>query len=204
MPCLGDWEKFLHDGSLSPLVHAALAHAQFEAIHPFLDGNGRVGRLLITLLLVDGDVIPSPLLYLSAYFERTREEYYSRLLAVTERGEWEEWLAYFLKGVAVQAGDVVSRIQRIDDLVSPWRRELSRGRSPLPGRALDLFIENPYWSVGGLSGRLEVAFSTAQRVIDRLESLGAISLVGDARRNRIYCAGDILEVLEDGRLPRDI
>ena len=88
--------------------------------------------------------------------------------------------------------------------VSPWRRELSRGRSPLPGRALDLFIENPYWSVGGLSDRLEVAFSTAQRAIDRLESLSAITLVGEARRNRICCAGDILEILEDGRLPRDI
>ena len=200
MQCLGDWEKFLHDKSLPPLVHAALAHAQFEAIHPFLDGNGRVGRLLITLLLVEGDVVPA-LLYLSAYFERTREEYYSRLQAVTERGEWEEWLIYFLKGVAVQAGDVVSRIQRIDDLVSPWRRELSRGRSPLPGRALDLFIENPYWSVGGLSDRLEVAFSTAQRAIDRLESLSVITLVGEARRNRIYCAGDILDVLENGRLP---
>lgn len=203
MQCLGDWEKFLHDENLPPLVHAALAHAQFEAIHPFLDGNGRVGRLLITLLLVDGDVIPAPLLYLSAYFERPREEYYSRLQAITERGEWEEWLAYFLKGVAAQAGDVLFRIQRIDDLVSPWRRELSRGRSPLPGRALDLFIENPYWSVGGLSERLEVAFSTAQRAIDRIESLGAISLVGDMRRNRIYCAWDILEVLEEGRLPSE-
>ena len=203
MHCLGDWEKFLYNKSLPPLVHVALTHAQFEAIHPFLDGNGRVGRLLITLLLVDRDVIPAPLLYLSAYFERTREEYYSRLQAITERGEWEEWLVYFLEGVAVQAGDVVTRIQRIDDLASPWRRELFRGRSPLPGRALDLFIENPYWSVGGLSERLGVAFSTAQRATDRLESLGVVSIVGEARRNRIYCAWDILEVLEDSRLPSD-
>lgn len=200
MPCLGEWEMFLHDESLPPLVHAALTHAQFEAIHPFLDGNGRVGRLLISLLLVGRDIIPAPLLYLSAYFERTRDEYYSRLLAVTERGEWEEWLVYFLRGVAVQAGDVVSRIQRIDDLLSPWRRELSRGRSPIPRMALDLFTENPYWSVGGLSERLEVAFSTAQRAMDRLESLGVVSIVGEARRNRIYCAKDILEVLEDDAL----
>ena len=132
-----------------------------------------------------------------------REEYYSRLQAVTERGEWEEWLTYFLEGVAVQSGDVVSRIQRIDDLVSPWRRELSHGRSPLPGRALNLFIENPYWSVAGLSDRLEVAFSTARRAIDRLESLGAISLVGEARRNCIYCARDILETWEDSLLSSD-
>lgn len=200
MLCLGEWEMFLHDESLPPLVHAALTHAQFEAIHPFLDGNGRVGRLLISLLLVGRDIIPAPLLYLSAYFERTREEYYSRLLAVTERGQWEEWLVYFLKGVEIQAGDVVSRIQRIDDLLSPWRRELSRGRSPIPLMALDLFTENPYWSVGGLSERLEVAFSTAQRAMDRLESLGVVSIVGEARRSRIYCAKDILEVLEDDAL----
>ena len=200
MRCLGEWEMFLHDESLPPLAHAALTHAQFEAIHPFLDGNGRVGRLLISLLLVDRDIIPAPLLYLSAYFERTREEYYSRLLAVTELGEWEEWLVYFLRGVAIQAGDVVARIRRIDDLLSPWRRELTRGRSPIPRMALDLFAENPYWSVGGLSERLEVAFSTAQRAMDRIESLGVVSIVGEARRNRIYCARGILEVLEDDSL----
>ena len=85
MACLGGWERFLHDETLPPLVHAALAHSQFEAIHPFLDGNGRVGRLLITLLLVNRGVLPSPLLYLSAYFDATREEYYARLLGVTER-----------------------------------------------------------------------------------------------------------------------
>ena len=95
MACLDAWERFLYDDALPPLVHAALAHSQFEAIHPFLDGNGRVGRLLITLLLVKRGVIPSPLLYLSAYFEATRQEYYARLLGVTERGEWEEWLTYF-------------------------------------------------------------------------------------------------------------
>ncbi len=95
MECLGSWEVFLHDETLPPLVHAALAHSQFEAIHPFLDGNGRVGRLLITLLLVTKGVLPSPLLYLSAWFEATRSEYYARLSGVTERGEWEEWLDYF-------------------------------------------------------------------------------------------------------------
>ena len=96
MTCLDAWERFLYDDTVPPLIHAALVHSQFEAIHPFLDGNGRVGRLLITLLLVSRDIIPSPLLYLSAYFEATRDEYYARLLGVTERGEWEEWMTYFL------------------------------------------------------------------------------------------------------------
>ena len=196
MDCLGQWEGFLHDDVLPPLVHAALVHAQFEAIHPFLDGNGRVGRLLITLLLVERGVMPSPLLYLSAYFEGTREEYYGRLLGITQRGEWEEWLVYFLRGVAMQAEDAVERVQRIDDLLLDWRQRLANVQSRLPERALDLFAENPFWTVSGLASRLEVAFTTAQRAIDRLEAIGVVSQVGEARRNRVYCAGSILEVLE--------
>ncbi len=197
MACLGAWERFLHDDALPPLAHAAVAHAQFEAVHPFLDGNGRVGRLLITLLLVDRSVLPSPLLYLSAYFEATREEYYARLLGVTERGEWEEWLTYFLKGVALQSDDAVDRIQRIDGLFSRWKEGLVHGQSRLPERALDLFAENPFWTVGGVAARLNVAFTTAQRAIDRLAEAGAVAQVREARRNRVYCAKAILDVLEE-------
>ena len=197
MPCLGAWESFLHDDALPPLVHAALAHAQFEAIHPFLDGNGRVGRLLITLLLVTRSVIPSPLLYLSAYFEATREEYYARLLGVTERGEWEEWLLYFLRGVELQSEDAVERIQRLDALLAQWRSELTGERSRLPERALDLFFENPFWTVSSLARRLGAAFTTAQRAMDRLEALGILTRVGERRRNRVYCAGAILDVMEE-------
>ena len=196
MPCLDAWERFLHDESLPPLVHAAVAHAHFEAIHPFLDGNGRVGRLLITLLLVARGVLPSPLLYLSAYFEGTRDAYYAHLLAMTERGEWEEWLAYFLRGVVLQSEDAVRRIERLDDLLADWRQELAGLRSRLPERALDLFAENPFWTVGGVAERLEVAFTTAQRGIDRLEDAGIVSRVGEGRRNRVYCAEAILDVLE--------
>ena len=196
MSCLDSWERFLHDDSLPPLVHAALVHAQFEAIHPFLDGNGRVGRLLITLLLVKQALVPSPLLYLSAYFEATSQEYYVRLLGVTEGGEWEEWLVYFLRGVAVQAEDAVDRIERIDGLLSDWKQKLASGQSRLPERALDLFAENPFWTVRGVAGRLGVAFTTAQRAIDRLEDAGVVTRVGEARRNRVYWAGAILDVLE--------
>ncbi len=195
--CLDAWERFLYDERPPPLVHAALVHSQFEAIHPFLDGNGRVGRLIITLLLVKRDIIPSPLLYLSAYFEATREEYYARLLSMTERGEWEEWLTYFVRGVALQSEDAVTRIQRIDDLLSLWKREVSGSRSQFPEKVLDLFAENPFWTLRGIAGRLNVAFTTAQRAIDRLEELGAIAQVGKARRNRVYCAGAVLDVLEE-------
>ena len=197
MPCLSAWERFLHDRTFPPLVHAALVHAQFEAIHPFLDGNGRVGRLLITLLLAQREVMPSPLLYLSAYFESTRSEYYARLLGITERGEWKEWLMYFLDGVAAQSEDAIERIQRIDILLSGWKSELARERSRLPERALDLFSANPFWTVSALAEHLQVAYTTAQRAMNRLEALGAISRVGDDRRNRVYCAQAILDVLEE-------
>ena len=111
------------------------------------------GRLLITLLLVNRGVLPSPLLYLSAYFEATREDYYARLLGVTEQGEWEEWLTCFRRGVVLQSEDAVDRIQCIEDLFSQWKQDLPRGQSQVPERALDLFAENPFWMVGGLADR---------------------------------------------------
>jgi cell filamentation protein, protein adenylyltransferase len=197
MDCLGPWETFLHDRSLPPLVHAALAHAQFEAIHPFLDGNGRVGRLLITLLLIERGILPTPLLYLSAFFEATRREYYARLLAITEEGAWEEWLDYFLRGVAEQAEDALRRIERIDELLLGWREKLAGTGSRLPEDALDLFVENPFWSIGNLAKRTGVAFTTAQRAIDRLEAAGIVALAAKAKRNRVYVAKAILEILEE-------
>jgi len=196
MECLYSWGRFLHEEKLPPLVHAALAHSQFETIHPFVDGNGRVGRLLITLELVARDVTPSPLLYLSAYFEATRNEYYDRLLAVTQHGEWEEWLIYFLHGIHTQSEDVVERIERIDDLVSGWRDQLAGIRSAVPSRALDLFVENPFWDVSGLADRLDVTFTTANRAVARLESAGILTPLGSARRNRLYYARELLEILD--------
>jgi Fic family protein len=197
MDCLGAWETYLHDETTPPLIHAALAHSQFEAIHPFLDGNGRVGRLLITLLLVERRVLPAPLLYLSAFFEATRPEYYARLAGVTERGEWEEWLVYFLTGVAGQAEDALGRIERIDDLLSGWRAQLASTPSRLPEKAIELLAENPFWTVKRLAGRLDVAFTTAQRAIDRLASAGIVALASEAKRNRVYCAGRLLAILEE-------
>ena len=114
-------------------MHAALAHSQFEAIHPFLDGNGRVGRLLITLLLVKRGLIPSPLLYLSAYFEATRQEYYARLLRVTERGEWEEWLTYFLRGCFQSLRLVLDLMYETQTIPQrPYRRTVGHSASLTP------------------------------------------------------------------------
>ena len=201
MDCLDSWERFLHDHMCPPLLHAALAHAQFEAIHPFNDGNGRVGRLLITLLLVERDVLPTPLLYLSAWFEATRQEYYARLLAITKEGAWEQWLIYFLQGVALQSKDALSRIGRMKDLYANWREILRSAHSMLPGQALDLFIAHPFWTASKLAKRLGVSFTTAQRAIARLESEGIVSLTSKANRGRVYCAWRILEILEEPSPP---
>ena len=197
MECLGAWEKFLHDTSLPPLIQIGLAHSQFEAIHPFLDGNGRVGRLLILLFLIERNILPAPLLYVSAYFEASRDEYYDRLLGVTARGEWEAWLEYFLTGVARQADDAMSRAQRINELLAAWRQRVARLTARLALDVIDLLAENPFCTATRMAKRLDVAFTTAQRAIDRLESAGVLIRVSEAKRNRVYCAKQILDILEE-------
>jgi Fic family protein len=192
---LAAWETFLHDRSFPPLVQAALIHSQFEAIHPFVDGNGRVGRLLITLFLVEREILPTPLRYLSAFFEASRREYYDRLLAVTQGGEWAAWIEYFLNGVARQAEDALSRAERINRLLARWR-DKAAGQAATALRLVDLLAENPFWTVKGAAARLQVAFTTAQRAL-ALERAGILERTSAARRNRVYCARAILDILEE-------
>jgi len=197
LPCLDAWEKFLHDRSLPPLIQAALVHYQFEAIHPFMDGNGRVGRLLITLFLIEREVLPAPLLYLSAFFEANRQAYYARLQGVHDRGEWEPWLAYFLRGVATQSADALSRAGRINALIGRWRERAVSAGLPAAVRLVDLLAENPYWTTRRAAERLKVAFTTAQRAVARLEALKIMRQVNEAKRDRVYCATALLEILEE-------
>ncbi len=199
MDCLAAWERFLHDRSLPVLVQTALMHVQFEAIHPFLDGNGRVGRLLITLSLVERDVLPTPLLYLSAFFQATRRDYYDRLHGVHSRSEWEAWLVYFLNGVARQSEDALSRAERINTLLARWRAALAASsRIALP--LLDLVAENPYCTIRRVEKRLKVAFTTAQRAIERLQAGGVLKQINESKRDRVYCATALLEILEEPAL----
>jgi len=197
MACLADWEKALRRTELPPLIHVALIHSQFEAIHPLLDGNGRVGRLLITLLLIERGVLPAPLLYLSAFFEATRREYYDRLLGVTQRSEWEPWLEYFLNGVARQSEDAVGRSQRINVLLAKWRRSIVGASSRNTLLVLDLVAENPFITAKRSAERLKIAFTTAQRAIDRLQKAGALVQTTQGRRDRVYCARELLDILEE-------
>jgi Fic family protein len=194
--CLGAWELFLHDHTLPPLVQIALAHYQFEAIHPFVDGNGRVGRLLISLYLIERRILPAPLLYLSAYFERTRPEYYALLRGVTDRGEWGPWLEYFLEGVARMSEDVIRRAEKINALLGAWQKKLAG--APRTAQLLaPRLAENPYLTARSAAKRLGVAFTTAQRAIGVLERKGMVRQVAGAKRDRVYCARSLLSILEE-------
>ncbi len=195
--CLGLFEKFLHDRSLPPLVQIGMAHAHFEAIHPFLDGNGRVGRLLITLFLIERRVLPSPLLYLSAFFEATRSEYYDRLLHVNTASEWPEWLEYLLKGVARQSEDATDRVTRISALLADWRRMASDAGGKTASALVELLAENPFWTVKRAAARLKVAYTTAERAIAKLQQKGIVDRTSDARRDRVYCAVKLLGIFEE-------
>lgn len=196
MDCLGAFETFLHDTTLPPLIHLALCHYQFEAIHPFLDGNGRVGRLLITLLCIERKLLPSPLLYLSAFFESTRNEYYRQLYSVSAYGTWHAWLVYVLNGIAVQTEDAVSRIERINALIIAWHVQLE-GSSSLAKDIVTHCAGNPFVTATKVAEQFDVAFTTAQRAIQKLESLGILTQTTESKRDRLYCATKILAILEE-------
>ncbi len=197
MSCLGDLEQFLHDRQLPPLIHTALCHYQFELIHPFLDGNGRTGRSLIILLLIEQRVLPSPLLYLSAFFEATRDDYYKQLYQVSINGTWREWLIYFLSGVAVQSEDVLSRAERINNLLNQWKIQLADRSSQVPLEIIEQLAANPYLTINGITEKLDIAYSTAQRGIQKLELVGIIKQANDNKRDKVYCATTILDILEE-------
>jgi Fic family protein len=196
-PCLAAWEKFLYASELPPLATIALAHYQFEAVHPFLDGNGRVGRLLIALFLIEQKILPAPLLYLSAFFEATRLDYYEGLRGVSEREAWNDWLEYFLLGVARTSQDALSRAARINVILAQWQRKVAGESTNAPLRIVDLLAANPFISATGIAGELGVAFTTAQRAIERLERIGIVKQAKEAKRDRVYCAQALLDILEE-------
>jgi len=184
---LDDFERFLNDDHQLPvLVRVVLAHAQFETIHPFLDGNGRVGRLLITFMLVHHGVLHRPLLYLSHYLRQNRAEYYDRLTAVRRRGDWEGWLRFFLRGVAGVAEEATGTARSILSL-REVHRELIQGSVGVSGlRLLDLLFERPLVNVNLVKDRLGVAFATANNLVSQLEDAGLLLEITGGRRGRIF------------------
>jgi Fic family protein len=183
---LGNLERFMHEpGDLPLLIHAGLAHAQFETIHPFLDGNGRVGRLLITFLLVHNGVLHRPLLYLSYYLKRHRAEYYDRLMAVRNDGDWEGWLAFFLRGVAETADEATSTAAAIVALREDHRRLVS----DLGGHGfalLDRLYRQPLVNVRSIMDALDVSWPTANKLSQEFEQRRILVEVTGFRRNRVF------------------
>ena len=197
MDCLGQWENFIHNTNVPPLVQAGLLHYQFEAIHPFLDGNGRVGRLLIILFLIERQVLAAPFLYLSAFFEATRSGYYDRLLAVSQTSQWNLWLEYFLNGIARMSEDALSRAERINSLIHRWREKIAGQKPKILFDVIGLLAENPFWTTKKIAERLEVAFTTAQRAINLLQEKQIISQIDQAQRDNVFCTTAIMDILDE-------
>ena len=194
---LGDWEKFLHeDLQVPPLVRCAMMHYQFEAIHPYVDGNGRIGRLLITLFLCAEDVLPTPLLYLSAYFDRHRNEYYDRLYDVSATGDWEHWLRFFLQGVAEQAKDALLRSRRVRALQDKYRLVLQAGgASGNTLRLLDELFAYPFMTVPFAHQLLGVSQQGARNILERLSQAGIVR-PDETKWPRVYIATELLQAIE--------
>lgn len=186
---LDNFEKFLHDASLPLLIHCGLAHAQFETIHPFLDGNGRVGRLLITFLLCERKVLHRPLLYLSLFLKVHRAEYYDRLMAVRRDGNWEGWLKFFLRGIEEVSQSATETARAIVNLRETHRQLIAdklAGRAALGTRLLDYLFEQPLVSVALVEKRLDCSFVTANKLVEQLEEIGMLRETTGGQRNRRY------------------
>lgn len=171
---LSDWERFVHERSeIPPLVRCALLHYQFETLHPFLDGNGRIGRLLITFFLMSEGHLPQPLLYLSGYFEDHREQYYDRLQAVREQGDLEGWLTFFLTAVSTQANDAVRRSERIIDMREAYLARLHGSRSRAR-EVVDLLLINPIATTRSVATRLDITLQGATNLMKQPASLDVV------------------------------
>ena len=196
---LDAFEKYLHSGNdHPPLVRLALIHYQFEAIHPFLDGNGRIGRLLLSLLLVNWKLLPLPLLYLSAFFERHRQDYYDLLLAISERGAWSEWLAFFLSGVAEQSQEANQMAKKLQDLQLKWREKLTKARaSALLLRLADSLFESPLVTIPQAQRVLGVTYRTAQQNVERLVEEDILQQESKTSYGKTFSARDILNLISE-------
>ena len=205
MDCLGALEKFLHDDPVPTptLIKAALAHVQFESIHPFLDGNGRVRRLLVTLLLCAEGAMTEPLLYLSLYLKRNRDYYYSLLQQVRETGDWEAWLHFFLQGVQETAEQGAATTRAILKLFREDRGRIE-GLGRAAASALRVFSQlqaTPLLSVARTAGTLELSVPTISTAVKNLEELGIIRELTGRRRDRVFIYSRYLDILSEGTEP---
>jgi len=197
---LGDLERWLHEGDpLPPLVRAGIAHVQFETIHPFLDGNGRIGRLLVVILLERWGLLAAPLLYLSVAFKRHRQEYYDRLGAVRTDGDWEGWTGFFLRCVREAAEDGVSTARRLHTLIGGSRRLLTghKDATLTAVRLFEVLPDHPMVTLQSAAALLDTSSPTAGKTLDVLCRAGVLREVTGRRRDRVYAFQSYLDVLAE-------
>lgn len=196
MDTLSNWEIFLHErGRLPDLIQCALMHEQFEAIHPFLDGNGRLGRLLISLFLIERGRLSQPVLYLSAYFEARRREYYEALQRVRTEGDWAGWLRFFLAGVEETSREAVGHATRIMDLHDSLRQDLRQ--KPHAVALMEILFINPFITVSRAAQLLGISYPTARQAVSFLQGRGLLEEISGRAWGRLYVARPILEAFEN-------
>jgi Fic family protein len=198
--CLGNFENFLHDESIPVLIKAGLAHVQFETIHPFLDGNGRLGRLLIILLLCANGMLDEPILYLSLYLKKNRHTYYELLQEVRESGTWETWLEFFLIGVYQSSKQAIQTAQQINDLFTKDLEKISYlGRARFScEQALEYMKRLPQVTVPLLAKELQMTAPTARSALNHMKSIGVLEEISGKKRDKVYIYRKYLNILEDG------
>lgn len=196
---LADMERFIHDTAtdVPPMVKVALVHAQFETIHPFLDGNGRIGRLLIAALFEHWGLLSEPLMYLSGYLKQHQAEYYRRLSAIRTEGDWESWVRFFLEGVATAAGDAENNIIAVASLVATDRRRLlqSAKAGPASYRLFEMLPMMPRFTIERVRQQLDTSFPTATAAVKVLEELGVVTEMTGQKKNRSYSYQAYAELL---------
>ncbi len=203
--CMGALEKFLHEErtDLPPLIRAGLAHVQFESIHPFLDGNGRLGRLLITFLLCAAGALREPILYLSLFFKANRRDYYDLLMRVRETGDWEAWLAFFLRGVQEAADQAVSSARRIRELLDADRRRIEALGRPAASvlRVFQQVQTTPIFSIQTAVRKTGISFPTVNACVVHMRKLGLLREITGKRRRRLFVYDAYLSILNEGTEP---
>lgn len=185
------------DDGMPLLIKCALMHYQFETIHPFCDGNGRIGRALITLYLCKKKLMIRPLLYLSGFFEANKREYASLLLKTNKEGSFEEWLDFFLEAITVQAEDALQRATKIQELREEYRKiTQDKFQTSALARLIDELFVNPYITITNAERLLKVTYPTAKRLIEILAQLEILKLASKQERNKVYIAHEILRIME--------
>lgn len=203
LQALNDFELYYHSGkNEAPLIKCGLLHAQFETIHPFLDGNGRIGRLLITFFLCEQGILPNPLLYLSYYFKKNRLLYYDKLMEIRDNGDWEGWLKFFLKGIAEVSHQAVNTAKQILSLQEEHRNLIIEHLKTTNALSLhDLLLTTPIVTVRYVQDKLNVTYSTANRLVGQFEKLDFLRLREDAKRDRAFVYYDYLKIYQKGTEP---